>query len=475
MALATEDPREIDAELPDSQAQGDQFDMGLPPKPEIETRRADIVDQAEAEYAYPAEFARFVEGRWNSPDDLRSLPEPGVMEHLLSVCYQASLLREEERPVTFRAVLAEPDLFSADGMPPLELQRLEFSRTFPFDAAELRRLSVACDPRRTLIGVRREENGIPRIWGLIHSGTWWLRELQGGRRPGAPVPPVAVVEVDAPGSMSVYKGSELIGRLRLGRVLGWRADPFASEWLPGQFVGFSESLMERHRNAAERATARGEQWAPLDPSLPRTVSHRMMKRVIALVREAHHGGTFVFLPEEYGSNMRACASLIDVKYRFEDDAPRRSFPLLVVRILNRLAQTHGPARGASMPVSWKEFEASADDQLLLLDEALFEAAQLVAGLASVDGAVVITKRHDLLGFGGMISGDLPPVKTVDRALDPEAVRTEEEATEGVGARHRSAYRLAGAVPGSVIIVISQDGGVRFVSQKSGRVTYWEQE
>jgi hypothetical protein len=27
----------------------------------------------------------------------------------------------------------------------------------------------------------------------------------------------------------------------------------------------------------------------------------------------------------------------------------------------------------------------------------------------------------------------------------------------------------------VVIVISQDGGVRFVSQKAGRVTYWEQE
>jgi hypothetical protein len=45
----------------------------------------------------------------------------------------------------------------------------------------------------------------------------------------------------------------------------------------------------------------------------------------------------------------------------------------------------------------------------------------------------------------------------------------------VGSRHRSAYRLAGALPGSVAVVISQDGGVRFVCQRGGRVTYWEQE
>ena len=47
----------------------------------------------------------------------------------------------------------------------------------------------------------------------------------------------------------------------------------------------------------------------------------------------------------------------------------------------------------------------------------------------------------------------------------------EEGTGNVGARHRSAYRLAGALPGSVTVVISLDGGMRFVCHKGGRVTY----
>ena len=112
---------------------------------------------------------------------------------------------------------------------------------------------------------------------------------------------------------------------------------------------------------------------------------------------------------------------------------------------------------------------------MALDEALFETAKLIAGLASADGAVVMTKEHDLLGFGGMISGRLPAIRTVARAEDLEGDHIAEEATENVGSRHRSAYRLAGALPGAVVIVISQDGGVRFVAQKDGRVTYWEQE
>jgi hypothetical protein len=46
---------------------------------------------------------------------------------------------------------------------------------------------------------------------------------------------------------------------------------------------------------------------------------------------------------------------------------------------------------------------------------------------------------------------------VGRALDLEGEKVAEEDTGNVGARHRSAYRLAGALPGSVAVVISQDG------------------
>jgi DNA integrity scanning protein DisA with diadenylate cyclase activity len=75
----------------------------------------------------------------------------------------------------------------------------------------------------------------------------------------------------------------------------------------------------------------------------------------------------------------------------------------------------------------------------------------------------------------MISGRLPAVRTVARALDLEGDRVAIEEVENVGTRHRSAYRLAGAVTDAVVIVISQDGGVRFVAHKDEHVTVWELE
>jgi hypothetical protein len=304
-----------------------------------------------------------------------------------------------------------------------------------------------------------------------------LRDVRGGRRAGAPLPPAPVVHVNAPGSIEAYKGHELIGKLQGGRLSGSRMDPFESEWLPGQFSRLLEGLTERHEVARNRARElSGERWVPLEPTLPRRIAERMMKRVISVLRDARHGGTVIFVPLENTGDLSREHPYIDLRYRFADVRARLSFPDLVVDILNRLAQLYGTTDQQEPGiVDWEEFEVTTDDEIATLDEALFETAHLIAGLAAADGAVVMSKDNELLGFGGMISGRLPDVESVGRALDLEGEKVAEEGTENVGARHRSAYRLAGALPGSVAVVISQDGGVRWVCQKGGRVTYWEQE
>jgi hypothetical protein len=203
----------------------------------------------------------------------------------------------------------------------------------------------------------------------------------------------------------------------------------------------------------------------------------MMRRVISVLRDARHGGTVIFVPTEGVGEPSDEDPYIDLRFRFADGAARRSFPDLVVDILNRLAQLHGTANHEQEPgvVGWEEFEATTDDEIETLDEALFDVAHLITGLAAADGAVVMSGHNELFGFGGMVSGRLRDVESVWRALDLEGEEAVEEGTGDVGARHRSAYRLAVALPGSVAVVISQDGGVRWVCQKGGRVTYWEQE
>ncbi|MEZ4338070.1 MAG: hypothetical protein R3B82_15730 [Sandaracinaceae bacterium] len=425
-------------------------------------------------HAYPADLCRLVLARWDAGEPASPGLDPVVFERFLSTAYQASLLREEERVVRFRAILTEPGSIGIDERPPERAQRFELAAPRPFTPTELRRLAVAADERRTLLGVHPDAHGELRIWGLVASGTFWLRDIEGGRRGGAPLPDAAVVLVDGPGCLTVCRGHRLVARLHAGRISERRADPFDSRWLPERFRDFRHGLLARHLERARQAREeRGEVWAPLEAELPRQVAERLMKRVVSMLRGARHGATVAFVPVEHARALASESSPIDLKHGLAHEATRMSFASLMGDILDRFAQIHAAEDGEPRVVGWSDFEVATDHALATLDEALFEAAHLTAGLASVDGAVVLSMQHELLGFGGMIAGALPDVPVVWRALDLEGDQLVEESADRVGARHRSAYRLVGAVAGAIAIVISQDGSVRFVAEKSGRVVYWE--
>ena len=442
------------------------------------------------EYAYPRDLAAFVAERWgddSAPSDSRDpvsddapvhpLPEVSVLEGVLSTCYQASLLREEEQPVVFRLTLSEPGLFPEQGGPPDGLQPLEFPASRPFSAQELRRLSPATDYPRSIVGVERDGGAELRIWGLVHSGPRWLRDRQGGRVTSPPLPPIPVVHVTGPGRMEVRKGSEVVGRLDNGVLSDASIDVFDSKWMPDGFATVRAELMALHSEARDLAFQQdGARWAPLDPDLARKISAQMFKRLISTVQNFGRGGTVIFVPPERTEEFYGDDRYVALKYRISDGEPRRRFRTLIVETMNRLAQAHGTTDGSRVPepVGWREYQESNDEKIAALEEAILEVAHLVAALATTDGAVVMTKRYELLGFGGEISGKLAGVETVSKALDVEGDLLEEEPTEIVGTRHRSAYRLCKELPDVLAVVVSKDGDVRFVRRQGDGVTYWDQ-
>ena len=144
----------------------------------------------------------------------------------------------------------------------------------------------------------------------------------------------------------------------------------------------------------------------------------------------------------------------------------------MVGVMRRLAIVGADGAQGKSTVGWDDYGRIRDGELTNLDEAIFEMAHMIATLTQVDGAVVVTKRFELLGFGGEIVGTLPEVHEVARALDLEGETYGLEATEGVGTRHRSVYRLCSACPDVLGIVVSQDGGTRFVRKKDSQVMHW---
>ena len=107
-------------------------------------------------------------------------------------------------------------------------------------------------------------------------------------------------------------------------------------------------------------------------------------------------------------------------------------------------------------MGWKEYITSKNDALRKLDEALFEYAHFVAGLAAVDGVVILTSRHELIGFGGLILGPSDKLK-IGRSLDSEGDCAVVESMHRVGMRHRAAYHLCNEMHDAMAMIISRMG------------------
>ena len=424
--------------------------------------------------AYPHHLAAFVQSRWK--EDAEPLPEPPVLEKFLSICYQASMLSEEDRMVTFRVMLCDPDTLPPHEGPPDGLHRLEFPEPRPFDMQELRRLSPATDYYRSLVGVKLDETGELRIWGIVHSGPRWLRADQGGRDRPPSLPLVLILHVTGPGHVSVSSGDASVGKLELGRLSGAYMDVFGSTWMPEMFAQVREELSRIHSESRVRAVHSGFTWAPLDNDIARVIGQHLLKRLIAAVRNSRHGGTIIIVPPDLADDLLE-EGYVSLKYAFVNNEPRRRYRSLILRAMNTIAEIRGgemDGETISEPVGWDDYEAITDEKLANIDEAIFEVSHLIAGLTAVDGAFVMTQRYELLGFGGEISGNLPDISIIEKALDTEGEKTVKETTTSVGTRHRSAYRLAGALPRALVVVVSQDGNVQFVKHKDGAVMYWDQ-
>ncbi len=428
-----------------------------------------VDEDSDGALAYPSDLTTRVLDRWRRAKSAGEinvpLPAAADLATVLSVCYHATLLREEGRPVTFRLALSEPGAFDDAAGPPSGLHRLVFARPLPLDQHELRRLAPAAAFSRSLIGATSAGQG---IWGIIHSGPQWLQSVRGGRATEQAVPHVPIVAATGPGRLLVSVGTVVLAELRDGRLSGGEMDVFEAQWIQQRFAAADGA--QRHTPVAGRDETAG-QPAEVDAVFAAVLAGHVLRRVLATIRAAQHGGTLILIPRARVSEFLSDGRYVQVKYAFHDEEPRKRILTLMREISRELAVAEG-AHAAT--VGWQAYETSRARRLVELDEALFEVAHLVADLALVDGAMLLTDSLEVLGFGVEIAGELPEVSRVMRAHDLDGVSRTWVRTDRVGTRHRSAYRLCQAVRDALALVVSQDGGLRFIRWHDQSVAYWEQ-
>lgn len=403
-------------------------------------------------YAYPPDVAAALHQQW--PTHALPLPEPDMLTNFIAGGYQASLLREEDRPVQCHLLLRPIAPPNHQLEPPPEAvaayQLLAFSEPRAYSAQELRRLSPTTQRPGTLLSVGAEPTGELAIHGLVFANRPW--DHVDTPHDTALLPPVLFMQVAGPGRLAFFCGSQPLLVLQQGQLGNYGGREFPTGWLDG----FAEP------------ESSATQPAPSDASLDlaRQLGSYSLHRCLARVRGQGHGGMLLLVASADAPRLVDPAGLLRPKYGVQHNNFGVRYRTLLARLLNR-----STALGIS---NWADYRLAADGELQQLHTELEQFSDLLADLMAVDGALALDKQFGLLGFGVEIAAPAPAKPFVYRALDAEGTQLQPEAADSGGTRHRAAYRLCQAEAGCQAIVVSQDGGIRLVRQRAGQVLFWNQ-
>jgi hypothetical protein len=417
-------------------------------------------------HSYPSQLAELVKKVWPK-DRLAQLPQEHHLRQLFDIAFHASLMRDEDRPVTFRLIFGDPGLLPPNDGPPSGLMPLTLDRPRPFNEQEIRRLSMAAMFYRSMIGVSPSLHHDLHIWGMVVSGTRWLSSIAGGRYHGAPGPDSLVIHSLGPGRLTIHLGRNRIATLAGGRIESKAFDLFESKWLQQIFTEVRNNFLNEAFGGETQA-----RYVPVDVDFVRMMTYNIILRALAVVRSGRHGGTMVIIDPDDEAVLRDPSAAVRFKYVIGDCPARRRYSQMLTRAILRLSNL---ASDNSRPsAGWTEYQTLMDTGLSDLDEALFEFAHFLADLMAVDGALVVTQALELVGFGTELRYEAPNLRSVRQALDLEGEIWANEPLDSVGTRHRAVYRFCKGYPRCLAIVVSQDGSVQFVRNHNGAVTYWNQ-
>jgi hypothetical protein len=103
---------------------------------------------------------------------------------------------------------------------------------------------------------------------------------------------------------------------------------------------------------------------------------------------------------------------------------------------------------------------------------LRDTIQMIASFSGVDGAILMTDKLNLLGFGGEILATGAQLRHIRKATDQDGLEGPYIPIEQYGTRNRSAFRFCDENPHSLAFVVSQDGDVKAIRKIKEDLCYW---
>ena len=407
--------------------------------------------------------------KYNSAPDL---PPDGIVQTLFDVAFHASFLTEEGRRPGFRLIYYSPGDFKNDSKPPVyrKFRLLPLIQEKPYAVSEINRLAPAAELERSLICVydasKTPGKSDLRIWGLLDVGDNWSKFVHNEVSGGMPPPKRLTITSTTPGDISISSQGEIILTLRHGKI----SYPTMGALWNGAISDFFDKARENlYKDAVKAVQAKVWDKAGHDDNYPHRFFTDFLERILYYVRLRKHGGSILVVPDYLTHSDSRLTDRVTLKYPCKYDYAWES-------LVESLAQ-HRRYYDLYFPLSSGKLEltqARFDEFCRLsgneegVNDRVADIAKTIASLTSVDGAVVMTDKFRVIGFGGevtAISTSLHEVTLADNRPNTILI-------ESFGTRHRSAFRFCSSFEDSVAFVVSQDGGAKAIKRVGADVLLW---
>ncbi|HZW82760.1 MAG TPA: hypothetical protein VFF14_04945 [Candidatus Deferrimicrobium sp.] len=441
---------------------------------------------------YPSNLIVRLRKEWNKKSKYNINPPPMLpnsknLLQLLDVAYHASLLTEEGRDLRFR--IAVVPRYTRDGVPfdgvlqksddQVQLvctagEAITFAIPRPLNTNEIRRLAPATDFTQTIICVElHKDQGKESwvIWGLVDTGSAWWDYLKENKC-DEPIPPnVLTITSTESGNLTISREGKIIVSLVNGHI----STPSYSPLYQGAFIEFFKPTIEQLRNDIAEELQNEDEFLYYDEDRHVTLQYiEFIRLILFYIQQKGHGGTIFFVPDKVSVNDTRLANRLNVKYHLSGYNVWHRLIYLAVskrRYFHARYKKIGNNKLEDNKVEWQ----TLDDLRNIVDchdQKVRDAARFIASLSGVDGAVIVTNKLRVHGFGAEVIVTSPLLHNILIAEDSSGTKGFYRSIEDYGTRHRSAFRFCSDYKDTVAFVMSQDGGVKAVKKIGPEVVMW---
>lgn len=400
-----------------------------------------------------------------------TVPPLSVLEDLFECLFYASMRTEESHLTKVTITLIDPQ--NPDPNPPKKIvferwSVVSFEHYLPLEIKSLVKLSKAADPSSSSLAVYYDESGKLFIWGMIDQAMHYQSFLNYESESGSEQPGIFQVSISDIGTLNVLFDYELLATLKQNVLIPRYLDVFTIGPISKMIKKNAGSLQAEMQKflALNHASESFSDWEGFINSLwTQTLSRLLLK-----IQNYRHGGAILITDD---------IKDLDIKYHIKYERLMLAMTSYAKETINSyVAESKIEERLLEgKQTITKNLYIKESISTYAKTEVANEikgAVSFVASQSCVDGVILFGQNMVANGFGAVIKPKRMPKKIF---ISPTATATSKTLIVAdpklFGTRHRSMIAYCWNHPGSLGLVISQDGEIRAFSKIEDKLILWE--